>query len=109
MKACPRCGETKPYTDFYKCKRGLLGLQSYCKYCKRKYRYVRQLKPWGTPEKPKPVPPALADEFKQFLFLLTLGENKQKVYRENARLSIEERLIIIQMNRRGENEWKAAA
>lgn len=34
MRKCPKCGETKPYTDFNKDKQQAHGLTVYCKACK---------------------------------------------------------------------------
>jgi len=37
MKRCPRCGETKPVSEFSKRARSKDGLQIWCKACKHKY------------------------------------------------------------------------
>lgn len=38
LKRCPKCGETKPFEAFSKCKSRRDGFQSNCKDCKRRYR-----------------------------------------------------------------------
>jgi hypothetical protein len=40
-RACIKCGEIKPLSEFYKCKRGRLGLHSHCKECERERRRKR--------------------------------------------------------------------
>ncbi len=35
MKTCTRCGETKPFSSYYKMKAGLHGLEARCKDCVR--------------------------------------------------------------------------
>ncbi len=37
MKYCPRCAETKDFSDFYKNKHQSGGYESYCKECKKIY------------------------------------------------------------------------
>ena len=37
-KKCPKCGETKPSSDFYKDKKGSGGLSTWCKECTKKDR-----------------------------------------------------------------------
>ena len=38
LKRCPKCGETKPFEAFSKCKSNRDGLQGNCKDCRRRYR-----------------------------------------------------------------------
>jgi hypothetical protein len=52
----------------------------------------------------------LTFDFKQFLFFLSLAENKEKVYREaKSNLSFSEEMLLFRMSRYQDNEWKAAA
>ncbi len=37
MKTCKRCGETKPFAAFSRCKKATDGHQTYCKQCKNEY------------------------------------------------------------------------
>lgn len=42
MKKCPKCGETKAFSDFYANKRRADGVQTYCVSCTREYQAERQ-------------------------------------------------------------------
>lgn len=54
MKRCPKCGQLKHETDFYKDTTRVNGLAAYCKVCKDKLTYNRRRKIYNP--KPKPAP-----------------------------------------------------
>lgn len=49
MKRCPRCGKTKPISEFHKNKRRRDGLQTYCKPCRAVIDHDRYERKRGEP------------------------------------------------------------
>lgn len=55
MKRCPKCGETKPKSEFYKNAHMKDGLSVQCKKCHNKYsvQYMKEYKIWDREEQIK--------------------------------------------------------
>lgn len=82
IKKCTKCGEIKPFSGFYKCKKEKFGIRSQCKYCiNHKNKKYRENHYYEIKKQRK----SFRDSNKEKLYL------KNKIYREKKRQILREK------------------